>query len=426
MGDSKKLFFLGSGFSKALSSKFPTLQELTKEINNTPFEDTRLKAIWEKLSEKLKNNIEELLSYLLLDNPWEKAIEKSLKKALYFYLIELIQKKLREKSFNPADSQIKNIKEMVQFIQQQGCPVLTMNYDICFEQLVSSLSMKHYHEHTIRKEQNNVLFKVFIKNKYSPEPESRKSDFNKIEKINDEILISINESFLTEKDKFKKLIEGDGSISYYRSNILQDYENYLTQKAHTTIQHDDLYGIPLQRLATRTGAGVFASSYEYAPFHLVKLHGSINWFYSGSYNFPGETIFYSSPYDFERAEKLTLDLQPMMIPPISDKSSHYSHNSLKFLWAQARIYLENAEEIYFIGYSLPQTDLSIRLLLSAAVRPETKIFLINKPANKDEKNDLIKNYSSLFKNIDSKYTDENKPGILDEFIDKEIFTPYSN
>jgi hypothetical protein len=39
-------------------------------------------------------------------------------------------------------------------------------------------------------------------------------------------------------------------------------------------------------------AGTFEDELDRSTFRLIKLHGSINWFYSGGEQFPGEQIYF--------------------------------------------------------------------------------------------------------------------------------------
>ena len=91
-----KVFFLGAGFSIALAQqcvtnnkKYPTLKNLSNEILNN-FSKNSIYAHLNEISEKYKNNIEHLLTYLYSDLPWQNLQMLHLDKALYFELTNKI------------------------------------------------------------------------------------------------------------------------------------------------------------------------------------------------------------------------------------------------------------------------------------------------------------------------------------------------
>jgi len=109
-------------------------------------------------------------------------------------------------------------------------------------------------------------------------------------------------------------------------------------------------------------------------FHLLKLHGSLNWYWDsagtrspidigieerwGKDHPPGETVIrYRAP-----------GLDPFLVPPTTAKSPFFGQAILREVWRQARIALQSASKIYALGYSFPMTDLSLRAMLSNCIR----------------------------------------------------------
>ena len=79
-----------------------------------------------------------------------------------------------------------------------------------------------------------------------------------------------------------------------------------------------------------------------------------------------------------------------------DKKSFYYHTMIKSLWKNAHELLQNADEIFIIGFSFPQTDISVRFLFQSALQGKTpKIYVINK-VDDHSKEKLIYNYSQIF------------------------------
>ena len=140
---------------------------------------------------------------------------------------------------------------------------------------------------------------------------------------------------------------------------------------------------PYYRIPGYIGRSVTVSSdVQHAlVFPLYKLHGSVNWFYSGSSSFEGETLYcsYVRREQSEQENKLLQDKVPLLIPPITEKIPHFQHETIRSLWFQAGQALRNASTVYSIGYSLPEADFTMRYFLSAnAPRSKVKLYVVNR------------------------------------------------
>lgn len=90
---------------------------------------------------------------------------------------------------------------------------------------------------------------------------------------------------------------------------------------------------------------------------LIKLHGSLNWFKAkGSDNFDIENTFVVNEND-PNYEIYHNDI-PIFIPMAHSKDSFLKGSLFNTLWAKALSYLDNASDIYFIGYSFPKSDIN--------------------------------------------------------------------
>lgn len=128
----------------------------------------------------------------------------------------------------------------------------------------------------------------------------------------------------------------------------------------------------------------FYSNYSYCleleenpkKIPLLKLHGSINWGLSedekiipypvGNANFnlhfDPETVIYNLGTilpSMQHAGK-PLTGPPVIVPPTWNKNSY--HGQLSNVWSRAANELAKAENIFIIGYSLPETDSFFRYL----------------------------------------------------------------
>jgi hypothetical protein len=106
-------------------------------------------------------------------------------------------------------------------------------------------------------------------------------------------------------------------------------------------------------------------------FRLLKLHGSLNWFW-----IPGDasglsvarrllpgTFEASAPYTEEDRRRQLPARVPFVVPPSATKSSYYQNRLVRELWVQAGEALEAASHVSLIGYSLPVTDLTVSSML---------------------------------------------------------------
>lgn len=123
------------------------------------------------------------------------------------------------------------------------------------------------------------------------------------------------------------------------------------------------------------------------PVDLLKLHGSLNWATDKTTRKikPLHLIDYLSVCSlspvFEQpeimvpigsqleeifgnhiADKCVVNQEPVIVPPSWNKSDY--HEALSDIWAAAADHLSEADSIYIIGYSLPETDSFFRHLFA--------------------------------------------------------------
>ena len=110
-------------------------------------------------------------------------------------------------------------------------------------------------------------------------------------------------------------------------------------------------------------------------FTYYKLHGSVNWHYSGREDFYGETIFYSDvsswgpkQHDYEKESRLFAgDKETLIIPPVAEKTTFFNNETVRRLWQEASDHLEGATRVFVIGYSLPMSDLGMQFFLKRSL-----------------------------------------------------------
>lgn len=306
-----RVFVLGSGYSRAATgdelANYPTLSRLSElvisEIRANEETNSIAKSLlkW-NLPPYILNNIEYLLSFLWEDQPWHDDVEKYHTKAMYFYVVKIIQDIFIKQPISPIDEAI----QLAEYWRDNLSTLISFNYDMIVE---------------------NIALKVI-------------SDLNSRLEI--------------------------------------------------------LYQIPITHVSARKGKYGLDTYPPQKNFSLLKLHGSINWLYSADQSFSGQPIYWVF-----KAEEIKEhdDLNPVIIPPVMDKSKFYLHSGLKRQWRLAKEALANAQEIYFIGYSLPETDLSVRFFLGEALKNSSaKLYIIILEGDSQKAEFMKKRYLELINN----------------------------
>lgn len=149
------------------------------------------------------------------------------------------------------------------------------------------------------------------------------------------------------------------------------------------------------------------------PYKILKLHGSLNW---GFCNGCEKIYYFNEIYDSQRmcndeeCKKNNLVLNKIIIPPKlsklikpEQKKEYNLQNSVYFqlvrVWEKAYEYLKSCEEIYFIGYSFPQTDVQMMTLISNALRENSnlnKVVIVSSPKLGQSRVDFEERYLSIF------------------------------
>ena len=181
----------------------------------------------------------------------------------------------------------------------------------------------------------------------------------------------------------------------HRSSVITLNYDTLVERTATeciaiqeSVMPEDLYPVPFT-LSTARNASVWGRQSQ-DSFTLFKLHGSVNWYYSGASESTGEVLYYSSVYgwtsDFDKeveSESAVNDKVPLIVPPTTEKSGFFQHESLRNMWTQAAQSIRSGIRIFVIGYSLPMTDLAVRLFLlegGSSATQRMELFVVNPQA----------------------------------------------
>ncbi len=142
---------------------------------------------------------------------------------------------------------------------------------------------------------------------------------------------------------------------------------------------------------------------------LFKLHGSINWFprkgETPPYNL--NAICHDQNWYPPISEVLPaperelvvrhLEPDPFLIPPVLDKSTLANEPVLQVVWSQAKDALSSVRQIYFVGYSMPVTDLAASFLFSESVGDRVQLIrVINWATHEEDKVQIRAAYRGVF------------------------------
>ena len=161
----------------------------------------------------------------------------------------------------------------------------------------------------------------------------------------------------------------DTLIEEYLAKNKIDYNLCLNEK---------YYYIDDEEVGSQTGCNLLK---------LIKIHGSINWFRClncGTLSIYKKHTISDLLFDDDNSEKCikcnsmgdeeTEILQPDIITPTMIKS--IDSQLYKNLWSTASAELRDADEIIFIGYSMPLADYEFRYMLQKSIKKDSKIDII--------------------------------------------------
>lgn len=133
--------------------------------------------------------------------------------------------------------------------------------------------------------------------------------------------------------------------------------------------------------------GEAGQNVDWETFQLLKMHGSLNWYWTPG-DVSGATVLRAdlpglfgepSPLTTKERQRWFPGREPLIVPPAALKSSYYSNPITREIWKRAFEALSAADRVVFLGYSLPTTDLSMSGLISEALsgRPSATVEVVD-------------------------------------------------
>jgi hypothetical protein len=183
---------------------------------------------------------------------------------------------------------------------------------------------------------------------------------------------------------------------------------HLTVEAHPiqtasviTFNYDVAVDMGMYRAGLGPDYNIDAPPGQQTTIPLLKLHGSINWatetitrkirplhltkyfahyHYNGLDEMPNVRVPIGSQLVeyFDKFESVQVEPEPVIVPPSWNKADY--HTALSDIWASAARHLSEAEQIFILGYSLPETDSFFRHLYalgSVGTAPLRRIEVFN-------------------------------------------------
>ncbi len=369
----KEVFILGSGFSRAIHEDMPLLNDLTKLVaKKIEKENGIFRNIYERyMKNRNIGNFEEILTYLYQDFPWKSEEEKHLLYSLYIRLAKIVTEVIEEKQDTSVEKELlakEYIKKFLNYLNDTKANVISLNYDT----LLETLSVK------ILKPSGYVMRR---KKGYLPEIRYSKDIDEKYTSKENKVTIKSNRKraiviyfhdYDVDEQNFKSAI-ANFNDDKCEDDLKNVYSTFKSQMKEEHINYLSLYSIPIAYLKSRTAAVLVGTDYE--TYRLLKLHGSTNWYYSATKEKTFEQIYL---FKGSKEERESQDLVPVIIPPVLDKTGFFEHSTIKSMWNEAKNLLKEAKKVYIIGYSIPQTDLTVKFMLQSYIPGDCEVTIVNK------------------------------------------------
>jgi hypothetical protein len=234
------------------------------------------------------------------------------------------------------------------------------------------------------------------------------------ERLNDENISKTNQN-ISKSEKIKKIIQKVYSHipkkETYLDNIkslsefcgFSDFDNHGNQISFITTNYDLFIELMLMKDRLKTNPICEFNNIELTNYYkiadlynkktgkkVMKLHGSVNWFSNDNEDDSIDVVDNIVKYNPWRNSKLNthipaisdrpkeiIDRSPIIIPPSYLKPKD---NPLDKIWVEASKTLKEADQIFFIGYSFPQTDTEMRYFLASSLVSNydlTRIYIID-------------------------------------------------
>lgn len=348
------------------------------------------------MPDRIQTNIEDLFSYLIAQLPWLTDSEKFSGQSVFAELVRLIDDIFEEfESRHRFDND--HMIKLIEYWYESETIITTFNYD--------TITEKYYYEHL------KCKLKILVHN---VDGNQCAIYCRRVRKNDDRPKIQYNANskqlYIHFHVGFREMINGDSLAEFldqidhqdeYKSlpQSLQQFVSSLSIKLISDLnrpaQLTYLYQLPLINILGRSGIGVFGGEKE-PTFRYFKLHGSRNWHYSGDNEKANDPIYFE-PFPNQDYTEDRQGLLPVIIPPVLNKDRFYDNVTLAVQWREA---LKNASDhdvnsLFFIGYSMPLSDSSVRYFFNRALSRKSSmptVSIVNDLRTPEQKATVLRNY----------------------------------
>lgn len=191
--------------------------------------------------------------------------------------------------------------------------------------------------------------------------------------------------------------------------ITFNYDDFLDAALSTTGSWNPDWGYGFFCRSSATAVSGLSDQRHRSSLQLLKLHGSVNWWpkFGHAEPFALDAIVHHHGWEgiarhLYRREIMDrhLDAEPVIVPPVLSKSDLVAQPVFRLVWTLAFEHLSSADEVTFIGYSFPTTDMAARTLFSEALRDldPTDVHVVNHQGESG-RSDLMGRYWSVLGEI---------------------------
>lgn len=302
-------FLLGAGFSKALHNRMPLMSEL---LSNLDFNAD--------IPYTIQSDLEQTLSYLWTNYPWNNEIQHLRNQAIYLETIRKIYEILSKAEYEAW----------------------------------LSLTNDNTNWRNIGWQSN--LSRILAKNK-------------------DIVTVTMNYDTLLER---LMIISCETSLNYpaplQRLHGIWNQREDLPIGNHSTFPFINIAGnsVPIYTYPIKPRLYKLHGSLSWYSLDPLNSASTIY------------TTDMNHSYAAEEFPKFDVEygiLSSVIVPPVADKSSMYSNKVLRSQWLGALNDLSKCKELYIVGYSFPKSDLAMRLFLAKACTNVNKITIVSRNAN---------------------------------------------
>lgn len=358
-------FMIGSGFSRDVAGH-PTLEELSRALDEIDLPDGNV--FLSKTPRPIRGNLEHLLTYLHQQYPWRDRATAALAEAVFIQVLQRVREILTAADLTVDVDTQGAAAQLIRRWHRDEATVISFNYDTLVERLaLATLLTKSATtglEHHLLPAYRSLTLR--IASDYAAPVDRPIVGFDEATR---EIHVVAPDRDLPLDGSLNKFGEDHG-LSAANMTLITSSVGQLRQRCRASIPLSNFYGIPVASLQSRTAAVLGGS--RSPTLQLLKLHGSTNWYCPGTTSGAGHEIYYDKLIYRDRDEEFSfrmhaMGLEPLIIPPLLDKGSVFLGSGLRAQSRLASEALERAKTLCVIGYSLPETDLHTRFLLTEAL-----------------------------------------------------------